>query len=78
MIEAAIKYGFDKVQFVAWYPYDKEMIDRCHAHGLICNFCQGDTPEEAKRLLDLGIDCVLTNRFHSVKAGLEKLLPADR
>ena len=78
MVEAAIRYGFDKVQFVAWYPYDQEMIDRCRAHGLICNFCQGDTPEEAKRLFDLGIDCVLTNHFHSVKAGLEKLMSADR
>jgi len=73
MIETAIKHGFDKVQLVYWYPYDKDMIDLCHANGIICNFCQADTPEEAKRLLDMGVDCVLTNDFHYVKSGLEKL-----
>lgn len=71
MVERAIKHGFNKVQIVSWYPYDKEMIDRCHEHGIVCNYCQADTPEDAKRMLDMGIDCVLTNDFHYVKTGLE-------
>lgn len=71
MVETAIEHGFDKVQIVSWYPYDKEMVDRCHDHGIICNFCQADDPDEAKRLLDMGFDCILTNDFHYVKSGLE-------
>lgn len=71
MVETAIKHGFDKVQIVSWHPYDKAMIDRCHEHGIICNFCSADDPIDAKRLLDMGIDCILTNDFHYVKAGLE-------
>ena len=73
MINLAIKHGFDKVQIVFWYPYDKSMVELCHSHGIICNFCQSDTPEDAKRIFDMGFDCVLTNDFHNVKSGLENL-----
>ena len=73
MVERAIEHGFDKVQFVSWYPYDKAMIDRCHENGIICNFCQANKAELAKELFDMGIDCVLTDDYHRVKAGLEKL-----
>ena len=72
MIELAIKHGFDKVQIVGWFPYDKEMVDKCHAHGIKVNFCQADKPEDAKWLFDMGVDCVLTNDFHYVKSGLER------
>ena len=71
MIDLAIKHGFDKVQLVSWYPYDKSMIERCHSCGIICNFCSADTAAEAKELFDMGIDCILTNDFHNVKSGLE-------
>ncbi len=71
MIKKAIEHKLDKVQFVYWYPYDKSMIDECHAHGIRCNFCQADTPEEAKKVFEMGIDCVLTNDFNFVKSGLE-------
>ncbi len=73
MVEKAIKHKFDKVQIVSWHPYDKAMIDRCHEHGIICNFCQANTSEKAKELFDMGIDCVLTDDYHRVKSGLEKL-----
>jgi glycerophosphoryl diester phosphodiesterase len=72
MIDLAIKHGFDKVQLVGWYPYNKAMVDKCHAHGIKVNFCQADTPEDARRVLDMGVDCVLANDFHYVKSGLEK------
>ena len=72
MIDAAIEHGFDKVQIVSWHPYDKAMIDRCHEHGIICNFCQANSSELAAKLFEMGIDCVLTDDYHRVKAGLEK------
>ena len=71
MVDLAIKHGFNKVQIVNWYPYDKTMIERCHSHGIICNFCSADTAAEAKELFDMGIDCILTNDFHNLKSGLE-------
>ena len=72
MIETAIEHGFDKVQLVSWYPYDKEMVERCHENGIVCNFCSADTPADAKALLDMGVDCILTNDFPYVKSGLEE------
>ena len=72
MIKSAIENKLDKVQLVGWYPYDKAMVDKCHAHGIKVNFCQADTPEDAKMIFDMGVDCVLTNDYHYVKSGLEK------
>lgn len=72
MIEKAIENGFDKVQFVSWYPLEQEMIDRVHAHGMRCNFCQANDSELAKKLFAMGIDCVMTDDYHLVKSGLEK------
>ena len=66
MIDLAIEHGFDKVQLVYWFPYDKAMIDKCHDNGIIVNFCEADKANDAKRLLDMGVDCVLTNDFNSV------------
>lgn len=66
MVEAAIENGFDKVQIVSWHPYDKEMIDRCHEHGIYVNFCECDDQDKAKELLDMGIDCILTNDYHRI------------
>ncbi len=74
MIEMAIKHRFEKVQFVSWKPMEQSMIDRCHAHGILCNYCQANDSETARKVLDMGIDCVLTDDYHTVKSGLERLL----
>ena len=74
MIEKAILHRFDKVQIVSWHPYDKEMIDRCHSHGIRVNFCQANKAILAKELFEMGVDCILTDDYHRVSAGLEKLL----
>ena len=72
MVEDAIKHSFDKVQFASRLPYDKTMIDRCHAHGIRCN-CRADTACRAKELLRMGIDCIMTDDYRLLKAELERL-----
>ena len=74
MIELAIQHGLDKVQLVSWFPFDKEMIDRCHANGIRVNFCQADKPCDAKYLFDMGVDCVLTNDYQIVSDGVKEFL----
>ena len=74
MVETAIAHGFDKVQLVSWHPYDKAMIDRCHEHGIRVNFCSADKPDDAKYLLDMGVDCVLTNDFQRIKVTFDELI----
>ena len=73
MIETAIAHHLDKVQIVSWYPYNKAMVDRAHAHGMRVNFCQADDAPFAKEMLDMGVDCILTDDYHRVKSDLAAL-----
>ena len=75
MVEEAIENGFDKVQFVGWHPFTQEMIDRAHAHGLKCNFCQADDEKTARMLIDMGIDTVMTNDFYLIRESIKEFLP---
>ena len=48
-------------------PYfNKEMIDKAHKHGIICNVFWSDDPEEAKEFIEMGIDTILTNDYNLV------------
>ena len=71
IVERAIKYGCEKVQFFKPY-YNQEMIDKAHQNGIICNVFWSDDVEEAKQFLNMGMDTILTNDFnivsHVVKA----------
>ena len=62
IVDRAIKYNCKKVQFFTPH-YTQEMIDKAHAHGIICNFFYSDDPAETKALLEMGIDTVLTNDY---------------
>lgn len=62
IVDRAIETGAQKVQF--FKPYvNREMIDKAHAHGIICNLFWSDDPEEAKEYLEMGIDTILTNNY---------------
>ncbi len=58
--ERAISLGAEKVQF--FKPFvNREMIERAHANGIICNIFFADDVTEAREYLEMGIDTVLTN-----------------
>ena len=42
------------------------MIVRAHEHGIRCNIFWSDDPDETRRMLDSGIDCILTNDFQII------------
>jgi glycerophosphoryl diester phosphodiesterase len=70
IVDRAIETGAQKVQF--FKPYvNREMIEKAHAHGIICNLFWADDPEEAKEYLEMGIDTILTNNFAAVKQILD-------
>ena len=62
IVDRAVKYQCQKVQFFTTY-YTKELIDRAHDLGMKCNYFYCDDPEQARRMLELGIDTVLTNDY---------------
>lgn len=69
IVDRAIELGAKKVQLFKPY-FNQEMIDKAHAHGILCNVFWSDDPEEAKRFLDMGIDTILTNDYNLIKTTL--------
>ena len=65
IVDRAIKFGCKKVQLFTKY-YTKEMIDKAHENGIVCNYFFADTPEKAAEMLDLGVDVILTNDYNTV------------
>lgn len=60
IVDRAIALGLEKLQFFSPY-YNQEMVDKARAHGIICNFCGTNDPEEAKKLVKMGMDTILTD-----------------
>jgi glycerophosphoryl diester phosphodiesterase/predicted amidohydrolase len=71
IVEKAIEYGCKKVQLFQEY-YSQEMIDRAHANGIRCNYFYCDDAEQAKKLLAMGIDTILTNDYQRISNALRK------
>ena len=70
IVDRAIKYDCQKVQFFIPY-FNQEMIDKAHANNILCNFFYSDVPEDAQKLLDMKIDCILTNNYAAMAKALE-------
>ena len=62
IVERAIALKAQKVQL--FKPYlNREMVEKAHAHGILCNVFFADDLEEAKSYLDMGVDTILTNSY---------------
>ena len=70
IVDRAIAMGCQKVQLFKPY-FNQEMIDKAHAHGIICNVFWSDDPEETKEFLEMGIDVILTNDFNRINQVVE-------
>ena len=65
IVERAIRFGCEKIQLFKPY-FNREMIDKAHKNGIICNVFWSDDPEEAQKFLDMGIDVILTNDYNRI------------
>jgi glycerophosphoryl diester phosphodiesterase len=65
IVDRAIRYGCQKLQFVKGY-FNREMVEKAHAHGIICNVFWSDDEKEAEEFLDMGVDVILTNDYHRI------------
>ncbi len=70
IVDRAIELGAQKVQMFKPY-FNQEMIDKAHAHGIICNVFWSDDVEEARDFLAMGLDTVLTNDYQLVSHALD-------
>jgi glycerophosphoryl diester phosphodiesterase len=65
IVDRAIEMGIKKVQLFKPY-FNREMIDKAHENGIICNVFWSDDPKEAKEFLEMGIDTILTNDYNRI------------
>lgn len=65
MIERALRYGCKKIQLFKPH-YSKEAVDKAHEYGIICNVFWSDDRDEARALLEMGVDTILTNDYINV------------
>jgi len=70
IVDRAIECGCRKVQFFKPY-FTKELIDKAHAHGIVCNIFWSDDPAEAKNFLEMGMDTILTNQYQIIADSLK-------
>ncbi|MBQ4120111.1 MAG: hypothetical protein IJD45_06955 [Clostridia bacterium] len=70
IVDRAIALGAQKLQFFTPYV-NKEMIDKAHANGIICNMFYADDPAIAKEYFDMGIDTLLTNDYNVISQVFE-------
>ena len=71
IVDRAIALNCQKVQFLKPY-FNREMIDKAHANGILCNVFFADDVDEAKKYLEMGIDTILTNDYLSISKCIKK------
>ena len=70
IVDRAIEMGIGKVQLFNPY-FNREMIDKAHQNGIICNVFWSDDPKETKEFLEMGIDTILTNDYNRIAQAVE-------
>ena len=73
IVDRAIRLGADKVQFFKPY-FNREMVEKAHAHNILCNVFWSDDEDEANELLDMGMDTILTNDYNKILLSTNKHL----
>lgn len=69
MVNRAIALNAYKIQLFKPH-FNEETVKKAHEHGILCNVFWSDDVKEAKQYLKMGIDCILTNDYLTVKNGL--------
>lgn len=71
IVDRAIALGAYKVQLFKPY-FNQAVIDKAHAHGILCNVFWADDPDEARKYIDMGIDTILTNDYNLVSQAVRR------
>ncbi len=71
IVDRAIRMGAKKIQLFKPY-FDESTLKKARGNNIICNIFWSDDAEEAKELLKMGMDCILTNDYNLVSQALKK------
>ena len=67
IVDNAIAHKCRMVQLFKPY-FDQALVDKAKAAGLRVNVFWSDDPDEAKKLLDMGVDTILTNDYQPISS----------
>ena len=67
IVDNAIAHKCKMVQLFKPY-FDQSIVDRAKAAGLRVNVFYADDPAEAKKLLEMGVDTILTNDYQPISS----------
>ncbi|MCQ2420740.1 MAG: hypothetical protein MJ118_06365 [Clostridia bacterium] len=70
LVDRAIRYDCKKIQLYLHY-FNQEMIDKAHANGIICNYFYADDEQQARDMMEMGIDTMLTNDYLKISTALK-------
>ena len=70
IVDRAIAIGCQKVQLMKG-RFTREMINKAHDNGILCNIFWSDDEDETREFLRMGIDTILTNEYVRI-AGVVK------
>ncbi|MBQ6351988.1 MAG: hypothetical protein IJJ28_01805, partial [Lentisphaeria bacterium] len=73
IVDRALKYHCQKVQFYLTY-WTPDLIKKAKDNGLISNYFFCDDPVQARQMLELGIDTVLSNDYWRIAQVKEQFL----
>ena len=77
IVDIAKRHGCYKIQM--FKPcYNKEIVDAAHEAGILVNIFWSDDPAETKMMLDMGIDCILSNDFQIVNEAAKEWKEAHK
>jgi len=62
IVDRAIEIGAQKVQLFRPY-FNREMVEKAHEHGILCNVFWSDEEELTEEYLNMGIDTILSNDY---------------
>ena len=65
LISKTLRWQAAKLQFTK-SSLSRELIDKAHEHGIRCNLCCCDDPQEAEKYLADGIDTILPHDFWQI------------
>ncbi|MGI6691519.1 MAG: glycerophosphodiester phosphodiesterase [Christensenellales bacterium] len=71
IVDRAIAYCCEKVQLFKPY-FNREMIEKAHRHGIVCNVFWSDDPAETREFLKMGIDTILTNDYQLISQAVQR------
>lgn len=65
IVDRAVEFHCSKVQLFKPY-FNRELIEKAHSLGLLCNIFWSDDQKEAAELFDMGADTILTNDYLTI------------